>query len=515
MGIKTESKNDSLTIYGGNPAGSLIDSYGDHRIAMSFAVAGTHIAGIKITDPSVVNKTFPGFWDELKKITGTKTVEKKFSSILLTGMRGSGKTTVGKTLAKRLGKEFIDMDEYLEEKYGKKIRDIVLEDGWDRFRGLESAVCEEISHKRNCIFSSGGGIVLDPANMKYFGNDCLNILLKADPRILSMRIRTDKNRPELSTQPTLIGELGEVWQKRKEKYFRYADFIFDTTSAGPSRVANNIMNKLGLHTPKICMVIGNPIKHSLSPDIHNLGYKALGIDNDFKYEARRVKSEDIGNFIEQAKTGNIRGVSLTMPHKELVLPFLDSIDPIAESIGAVNTIVQENGILRGYNTDWIGAVKPLERITGLKGKKAAIIGAGGAAKAFAYGLTRAGCEVTIYNRTVEKAKLLAERFNCNYASLEAVEGIKDSDIICNTTSVGMDEDKSPIDSSLLSRGQIVYDVVYSPLKTRLIKDAENAGAKTITGIEMLLEQAFAQFMLFTGKDAPEETVRKTILEKVK
>ncbi|HEX5456299.1 MAG TPA: 3-phosphoshikimate 1-carboxyvinyltransferase [Candidatus Saccharimonadales bacterium] len=515
MGISSDSTEESLTIQGGEPSGSLIDSYGDHRIAMSFAVAGTKTPGIEITDPGVVDKTFPGFWDELKKITNLSVVERKFSSILLVGMRGSGKTTVGKTLAKKLGKEFIDMDEYLEEKYGKKIRDIVLEDGWDRFRRLESDICAEVSRKKNRIFSSGGGIVLDSENMKYFADDCLTLLLKAEPRILSMRIRTDKNRPELSTQPTLIGELGEVWRKRKGNYFRYADFVFDTTSDSPNRIANNILDKLGQHTPKICMVIGDPIKHSLSPDIHNLGYRELGIDDEFVYEARRVKPDNVGSFIEQIKNRDIRGVSLTMPHKELVIPFLDSIDPIAEKIGAVNTIVQENGILRGYNTDWIGAVEPLRRITELKEKKAAIIGGGGTAKAFAYGLTRAGCDVTIYNRTVDKARLLAERFGCKYADLQAIEEIKDCDIICNTTSVGMDEDKSPINPSLLQSGQIVYDVVYSPLKTRLLKDAEKSGAKTISGIEMLLEQAFAQFRLFTGKDAPEEIIRKSIIGKLK
>lgn len=515
MGIKTESTEDTLVVYGGKPKPAVIDTYGDHRIAMAFAVAGTKIPGIEIANPSAVNKTFPGFWQELGKITAIKPIEKKFSSILLIGMRGSGKTTVGKTLAKRLNKEFIDMDEYLEEKSGKKIRDIVLEDGWDRFRELESQVCAEVSLKKNCIFSSGGGIVLDPANMKYFDDDCITLLLKAKPRILSMRIRTDKNRPELSTQPTLIGELGEVWRKRKERYFRYADFVFDTSSDRPNKVANNVMDKLGLHMPKRCLVIGDPIKHSLSPDIHNKGYKELGLDKDFTYEARRVKPEDIEKFIEEMKTGGIRGVSLTMPHKELVLPLLDSVDPIAEKIGAVNTIVQENGILRGYNTDWIGAVRPLEKITRLKGKKVAIIGAGGTAKAFAYGLTRAGCDVTIYNRTVEKAKQVAEKFDCKYASLQAAEEIGSSDIICNTTPVGMNRDKSPLASSVLKPSQIIYDVVYSPLRTQLIKDAEKAGAKTIPGIEMLLEQGFAQFSLFTGKEAPEEAIRKSILEKIK
>lgn len=244
MGIKTESSEDTLTIYGGKPEAATIDTYNDHRIAMSFAVAGTKIPGLKILHPEVVNKTFPGFWDELGKVTKISRKNKIFSNILLTGMRGSGKTTVGELLSAKLDKKFIDMDVYLETKHGKKVRDIVLDNGWEHFRKLESEACEEISKEKDAVISSGGGIVLDQNNMEKFRKDSIFIFLRADPSVLSSRIRTDKNRPELTTQPTLLGELDQVWEKRKDKYYKNADLIIDTTADSPEYIVDEIMEKL-------------------------------------------------------------------------------------------------------------------------------------------------------------------------------------------------------------------------------------------------------------------------------
>ncbi|HEX5797088.1 MAG TPA: shikimate dehydrogenase, partial [Candidatus Saccharimonadales bacterium] len=512
MGIKTESTENTLMVYGGKPRSAVIDTYNDHRIAMSYAVAATKINGMKILNPGVVNKTFPGFWDELSKITKVERSKKTFSNILLIGMRGSGKTTIGKILAEELGKEFIDMDLYLEEKQGKAVRDIVLEHGWEYFRELESEACKQICTKKDYVIASGGGIILDQSNLELFKPNAVTVLFRANPEILSKRISGDENRPGLSTRPTLLGELGDVWKKRKDRYYGNADFIVDTSIDRPVEIAGEVLSRLSPASVKTCLVIGDPIEHSLSPLIHNYGYKLLDIDDEFEYVAEKVTAEELKDFIIRIREENITGVSLTMPHKELVLSILNKLDKTAKQIGAVNTIVNENGNLIGYNTDWQGAVKPLEKLTSLKHKRAAIIGAGGTAKAFVYGLSQAGCEVTVYNRTASKAKELAEKFGCAYAGLDKIGKIKEADIICNTTSVGMDEEKSPIDSSLISPHQIIFDVVYSPLETKLIKDAKAKGAKTIYGIEMLLHQAFEQFKLFTGKDAPEESMREYLLE---
>ena len=263
---------------------------------------------------------------------------------------------------------------------------------------------------------------------------------------------------------------------------------------------------------KVCMVIGDPVRHSLSPVMHNAGYKALGIDNEYKYTAKRVKPEDLEQFMRDVREQDIVGVSCTIPHKEAVIPYVDKIDETAKKIGAVNTIVNKNGTLYGYNSDWIGAVEPLKKLRPLKGARVAVMGAGGAGKAFVYGLSKSGAKVTIYNRTAEKAKPLAIQFGCEVLDFDDQARVADAEIICNTTPVGMNSDKSPMNPSYLHRGQIVYDTIYSPLHTRLLKDAKSKGAKTIAGSEMLLYQGFVQFKLFTGRDAPEEAMRKELLK---
>ena len=159
-------------------------------------------------------------------------------------MRGSGKSTIGKKLAKKLVMDFVDMDDYIENKYGQKVRDIVLTKGWEHFRDIESQACIELSTKSNCVISSGGGIILRQGNIDVFSSNSLIILLKSNPKKLSYRIKHDKNRPELSTQPTLVGELGEVWRKRRHNYFKNADLVVSTSNISPNQAVNEIMEKL-------------------------------------------------------------------------------------------------------------------------------------------------------------------------------------------------------------------------------------------------------------------------------
>lgn len=271
---------------------------------------------------------------------------------------------------------------------------------------------------------------------------------------------------------------------------------------------------MNTNSKKICMIIGDPVEHSLSPVIHNAGYKALGIDKEYEFISEQVKPEGLESFIQKIRNGNIAGVSSTIPHKEAVIPYLDKIDQTARSIGAVNTIVNKNGVLYGHNTDWIGVMEPLVKIYDLKGSKAAVIGAGGTGKAFVYGLTNAGCKVTIYNRSLDKAKTLAIHFGCEFKPLSDQSRIKENDIICNTTSIGMDSDETPVDKSNLHKAQIVFDAVYSPLQTRLLREAKEKGARIIPGTEMLLHQSFAQFKLYTGLEAPEEAMRQALTKEL-
>lgn len=261
---------------------------------------------------------------------------------------------------------------------------------------------------------------------------------------------------------------------------------------------------------KICLAIGFPIKTSLSPIIHNAGFKKLGLNNQFIFTCTEVKPNNLKMAMDGVRALGIRGVSVTMPHKLEVMKYLDKIDKDAKKIGAVNTIVNNNGELTGFNTDWIGVLTALEKKTKLKRKRVAIIGAGGAARAIVYGLRKKGAVVKIFNRSLDKARNLAREFGCQCAGLEALEEVSNMNIVINATSVGMNEDKSPISKKFLNKNQIIFDVVYSPKETRLIKDAKEKEAQVIYGYEMLLYQGVAQFELYTGMKAPTEVMRKTL-----
>lgn len=263
------------------------------------------------------------------------------------------------------------------------------------------------------------------------------------------------------------------------------------------------------------MAIGDPIEHSLSPQMHNRGFKELGIDNNYVFVACKVKVSEIPDFIKGVRAMGIRGISCTLPHKTEVIKYLDSVDDTARKIGAVNTIVNDNGILKGYNTDWIGVTSPLEKKTLLTDKRVALLGAGGAARAAAFAFTNKGAKLTIYNRSLEKAEELAKEFKAEAMSLWDIVHVKDADIIFNATSVGMDSEDSLIPKQFISKNQIVFDAIYTPFETQLLRDAKQKGATIIHGLEMLLCQGIEQFKLYTGYEAPEEAMRAVLLENLK
>lgn len=266
---------------------------------------------------------------------------------------------------------------------------------------------------------------------------------------------------------------------------------------------------------KICLIIGDPVAHSLSPAMHNAGYRALGIDDKFVFLGAKVKIEDVGIAVQSMRKMGIHGLTCTIPHKVEVMKFLDEIDETARKIGAVNTVLNKQGKLIGSNTDWLGAVIPLEKITKLHCKKVLVLGAGGAARAVIFGLLKKRANVKIFNRTIEKATLLAREFGCKITDLKDESEISNFDIIINTTSVGMKplENETPIPTKFITDKQIVFDIIYVPHDTKLLKEAKKRGAKIIHGIEMLLHQGTAQFEIYTGRKAPEEAMRRVLYEK--
>ncbi len=264
---------------------------------------------------------------------------------------------------------------------------------------------------------------------------------------------------------------------------------------------------------KINLIIGEPVEQSLSPQMHNAGYEVLGIDSEFVFIAAQVTAEKLEDAISGLRAMHINGITVTHPHKITVMKNVDKIDETAKKIGAINTIVNNNGKLIGKNTDWIGVVDALEKVTSLNNKSVALIGAGGAARAALYGVISKGAKVIIFNRTVEKATELAKEFSCDFASLEHLEKIKDMDIIINLTPASMNN-ASLVDKSFLTNRHVVLDAVYSPFETKLLKDAKEKGATIIHGTEWLLYQGLAQFEMFTGHKAPEDVMRKVIMEHI-
>ena len=278
---------------------------------------------------------------------------------------------------------------------------------------------------------------------------------------------------------------------------------------------------------KICGIIGDPVAHTVSPAMHNAAFRTMGLD--YLYLPFGVKKEKLPAAIEGMKALDIRGLNITIPHKIAVIPFLDGIDPLAEIIGSVNTIVNENGFLKGYNTDAAGFLQAL-RARGIEpaGKVAVILGAGGASRAISFTLAESGAELVILNRAtgLERARQLAEKISRSCggrAKAQVLEEnilraeLRDADILVNATSVGMSPHTSetPVPARLLKKKLVVFDIVYNPLQTRLLAEAEAAGALTIGGLDMLVGQGAMAFQLWTGQEAPLEVMTKAAADALK
>ena len=304
-------------------------------------------------------------------------------------------------------------------------------------------------------------------------------------------------------------------------------------------------------------VMGDPVEHSLSPPMHEAAYEAR--DVDATYLRFHVKEGEVKEAVRGASALNLNGLNVTVPHKGTVaaLPFVE-LDGVAERIGAVNTLdfgveregdedreEEEGTAARGYNTDASGALRALERKTEVGGKKAVLVGAGGAARAIAFALAEEGATVDIVNRTVERAEKLAEEVGeavgntdkkgdvdesddemsdiggeeeektATAHPLDALEDVvPDADIVVNATTVGMEEDVSPVPAEALRPHHVVFDVVYTPVETRLLRDAAEVGATTVDGAWMLVYQGAEAFEIWTGETAPVEKMNAALREEL-
>jgi shikimate dehydrogenase len=259
------------------------------------------------------------------------------------------------------------------------------------------------------------------------------------------------------------------------------------------------------NNPTLCISVAEkPGKFGIT--VHNAGYRALGLN--FMYKTFAI--DDIRGVITGVRSLGIRGCSVSMPFKEKVIPFLDRLDPLAKKTSAVNTVVNDNGHLIGYNTDVIAVEKSLRPLQIKNDKDIIIFGAGGVSRAILVALKNLKLKnVTLTNRTKRKGEKLAKEFNVNFIQWSKRENIK-ADVVINATSIGMVPNifSSPISKKKIKNSQIVMDVVVTPPKTKLIKIANKQGKITVDGLKLSLYQAFTQFKLYTGRNPPIQVMQK-------
>ena len=267
------------------------------------------------------------------------------------------------------------------------------------------------------------------------------------------------------------------------------------------------VHRIGPHT-RLLGVVGHPIGHSLSPRLHNAALGELGLDYCYlPFEAARL-----AEFLPVLVELRLGGLSVTLPHKEAIIPHLDAVDETARRVGAVNTVVKVWNRLEGRNTDVEASLAPLRRRIALKGARVAVMGAGGAARALVDGLVRAGARVTVFNRTAAHARTLARRLGARHLPWARLRRFP-CDLLVNATSVGLapEIDRSPVPVSWIT-APVVYDIIYNPPETRLLREARARGKAALQGVDMFVAQAAAQFALFTGRQAPVDLMRRVAME---
>jgi len=324
-----------------------------------------------------------------------------------------------------------------------------------------------------------------------------------------------------------MGEFGQASRILAGKFgapFSYATFHAERTMA-PGQLSYQQMREVYHYEDidadtDVYGVIADPVAHSLSPVIHNAAFHELRLNKT--YVPLRVRPEDLSQFMHDARELGIKGLSVTIPHKEEILQKLDKCDEWTHEIGACNTVLLKENRTYGYNTDYMAAMESLDGVfggdedgSGLKNRTVLLLGAGGVARAIGVGLKRRGAGIVIASRTLERAEELAGWLKAGSIAWSSRHSVN-ADLIVNCTPVGMHPnlDETPIEARFLRPEMVVFDTVYNPEQTLFIKQARDCECQTITGIDMFVGQASIQFKHFTGQDAPVELMRRVIKQAI-
>jgi 3-dehydroquinate dehydratase / shikimate dehydrogenase len=354
--------------------------------------------------------------------------------------------------------------------------------------------------------------------------DIVKIATMANDPHDNVRLLEMMEQSEVPTVGMCMGDIGTPSRILAAKFgapFTYATFHHERALA-PGQLSFKQMTeiynyeRIGTDTT-VFGVIADPVGHSLSPHVHNAAFQAKGIDA--VYVPFRVPGDALDQFMKDAPRMGIKGLSVTIPHKESIARHLTKVDPAVKSIAAVNTVVFEGSEVLGYNTDYNAAMDCLEYTIGdiganpspLNGKRVLVLGAGGVARPIVYGLRKRGALTTIASRTMSRAERLALAFDAKAVDWEGRHR-GNFDILINCTPIGMhpNVDESPIQKTFLKPAMLVFDTVYNPESTLLVKDARSRNCGVITGVEMFVRQAMLQFFLFTRKEAPADLMRDVL-----
>ncbi|WAI01931.1 shikimate dehydrogenase [Methanogenium organophilum] len=457
--------------------------------------------------------------------------------IVLIGPRGSGKTTIGALLADRMGWRFLDTDGVVEETEGISIPDIFTQRGEPAFRDAETAAIRSLPPD-GVVVATGGGAVLRSSNVQALRAGSLTVFLDADSSVLAARTAG-------GTRPPLTGlshaeETATVRTVRLPLYRGAADLCFNTGNIPPEMVVRQITEFMEeRQSPAFCRefvafleqtrmerrewrtveerlcgtagmplhglyaVIGNPCLHSRSPELFTALFAACGVDGVYT----RIEWPVLDDIMTAVRSAGLKGLSVTIPFKSDVMQYCDEITADAHSIGAVNTVVRCGDRVVGANTDWVGIRQPL---AGVMAGHAVVFGAGGAARAAVYALQDLGMDVTVLNRTPERAQRIANHFGCEYGTPDAYDP-EETDVIVNATPVGMEgREGTVLEANALRAHQTVFDLVYTPPETELLRNARHAGCRCIRGTEMFVHQAQEQMRLFTGVAAEAALIREIL-----
>ncbi len=364
--------------------------------------------------------------------------------------------------------------------------------------------------------------------MSQLDPDIIKIATTANDPHDNLRILELMQESEIPTVGMCMGDIGTPSRILSQKFrspYTYATFHHERTLA-PGLLSYKQMSEIyryesiGPNTA-VYGVIADPVGHSLSPHIHNAAFGEMGIDA--VYCPFRVPSDSLDQFMRDAPRLGIRGLSVTIPHKEAISRHLSKVDAAVKSIAAVNTVVFDGSDTIGYNTDYNAAMMCIEQMLGtaganpspVKNKRVLVLGAGGVARPIVYGIKSRGGLVTIASRTKRRSDRLAKAFDCKAVDWDARQRVT-CDVLVNCTPLGMhpNVDVSPVNKTFLKPTMLVFDTVYNPESTLLIKDARSRNCQVATGVEMFIKQAELQFLVFTGKKAPTDLMREVLLKAI-